>query len=56
MGVYKRGTDREIDLAIDLHPHLTAYLAQHMKEAVGFEQSLKELAQIFHHYDQQQVS
>ena len=52
MGVYQRGADREIDQAIDLHPLLTGYLAQHMKEAVNFKQSLGELAQIFHRHDQ----
>ena len=48
MGVYQVGADAEIDQAIELFPRLTGYLSQHMNEAVTFEQSLKELAHIFH--------
>ena len=51
MGVYQRGADAEIDEAIDLNPLLTAYITQDMQEAVTFEQSLSELAQIFHNYE-----
>ena len=54
MGVYQRGADPEIDKAIELFPKFNAFLSQNMQQAVSFDQSLNELAQIFHVYDQQQ--
>lgn len=55
MGVYQRGSDPEIDKAIDLYPRLNQYLSQNMQEAVNFDQSLTELAQIFHNYEREQA-
>ena len=50
MGIYQRGSDPAIDQAIDLYPNFTAYLSQDMQQAVGFDQSLNELSQIFNSY------
>ncbi|GIX22653.1 MAG: hypothetical protein KatS3mg121_1436 [Gammaproteobacteria bacterium] len=51
LGVYKPGSDAEIDEAIALYPRLSAYLAQHMRQAVGLEASIQELARIFQEHD-----
>ncbi len=46
VGAYQRGSDPEVDEAIDYHPLLLQFLQQNSSEAVGFEKSLAALLQI----------
>lgn len=46
VGAYQRGSDRRIDQAIELHPHLMEFLQQGMNARVNLEQSLHDLAQL----------
>ncbi len=43
VGAYKQGTDPQIDLAIQKHSELEAFLSQSIHEAFDLEQSLKAL-------------
>ena len=43
VGAYKKGTDPQIDLAIEKHPALESYLTQGIKEAFTLAQSVKAL-------------
>ena len=43
IGAYQKGSDREIDMAIERHPFLLNYIVQGMNESAGFAQSLKGL-------------
>jgi flagellum-specific ATP synthase len=43
LGVYQRGSDAEIDAALEYRPSLEAYLSQTQTEAVSLEQSAAEL-------------
>jgi len=43
VGAYKRGTDPQIDLAIQKHPSLEEYLAQGIGDSFTLEQSVKAL-------------
>ena len=43
VGAYKRGTDPQIDFAIQKHPELEAYLSQAIGEAFTLKQSIKAL-------------
>jgi len=46
VGAYQRGTNAELDRAVDLHRIFTAFLAQDMREAVDIERASAALAQI----------
>jgi len=46
VGAYQRGTDPEVDEAIDYHPLLQQFLQQNSNDAVSFEASLQALLQI----------
>jgi flagellum-specific ATP synthase len=43
VGAYQRGSDPEIDDAMDFHPPFMQFLRQHSDEAVSYEDSVKEL-------------
>ena len=46
LGAYKAGSDPRIDEAIKKHPLIEAYIKQGINEAVGFSDSIAELAKI----------
>lgn len=46
IGAYSRGSDPEIDAAIERHPHLRSFVAQKMTEAADFIQSRQILDNI----------
>ncbi len=46
VGAYQRGSDPEVDEAIDYHPLLQQFLQQNSGDAVSFESSLQTLLQI----------
>ncbi|MFQ5660101.1 MAG: flagellar protein export ATPase FliI [Gammaproteobacteria bacterium] len=46
VGAYQPGTDKQVDLAIKMHPFLLQFLGQGMHEKVGFETSFEELMQL----------
>lgn len=43
VGAYTRGSDPELDLAVDQYPKLMAFLTQDINESVSFEQALGQL-------------
>ncbi len=47
IGAYQRGSNPEIDLAIDMIPTINAFLKQRINEAFPFEDSLDQLMKIF---------
>ena len=47
VGAYAAGTDPVLDKAIVLHEKIEAFLQQNIKERVGMQQSLDELAALF---------
>jgi flagellum-specific ATP synthase len=47
VGAYQRGTNKELDVAVDLHPGMIEFLRQDMGEQVGIERALEELGRIF---------
>ncbi len=53
LGIYKRGSDEELDIAIMLHDKLMAFLAQDVDERSHLEQSVLSLAQLFEQATQQ---
>ena len=46
VGAYQQGTDSSIDQAILMNPHLMAFLAQNMLQAVNSEESLVQLREL----------
>lgn len=46
IGAYKRGTSREIDRSIQMHPKIVRYLKQKVEEDVSREQAILELKQL----------
>ena len=44
LGAYAKGTDKELDRAIELMPHIETFLRQGTDEVVAFSESVKELA------------
>lgn len=46
LGIYKKGTDEELDLAIKLHTDLMHYLSQDIDEQSKFENSIAQLHQL----------
>lgn len=46
IGAYHRGSDPEIDMAIERHPHLRSFIAQKMTEASDFIQSRQMLESV----------
>lgn len=46
VGAYQRGSDPEVDAAIDYHPLLQQFLQQNSEQAVSFDTSLQTLLQI----------
>ena len=47
LGIYKQGSDEELDVAIMLHDKLMNYLSQDINERSAIEQSIMELAGLF---------
>lgn len=47
VGAYKRGSDPQVDAAIDMSPHLEAYLQQDMGERIPFDASVSSLERLF---------
>jgi flagellum-specific ATP synthase len=47
LGVYQRGSDASIDMAVEYHPRLEAYLSQSLHEAVPLARSVRELEALF---------
>lgn len=45
LGAYRRGSDREVDHAIEIHPRIESYISQAMEEHVDIEQSYNLLAE-----------
>ena len=43
LGIYKKGADEELDLAIDLHSAFMRFLAQDIDDRSGFDKSVQEL-------------
>ena len=43
IGAYRRGSDPEIDRAIDLNPAIEAFLSQNKEEATPLVQSFEQL-------------
>jgi flagellum-specific ATP synthase len=43
VGAYQRGADPRVDEAIDFYPRLVQFLQQDMREAVGMEDSRRQL-------------
>lgn len=46
VGVYQRGSDSEIDAAIDIWPQLQAFLRQGLREHVNLQESMTQLMQL----------
>jgi flagellum-specific ATP synthase len=44
VGAYQAGSDMRVDEAIAMHPRLSGFLQQHMRERVGWNDSLAGLA------------
>jgi flagellar biosynthesis/type III secretory pathway ATPase len=44
LGAYAKGTDKELDRAIDLMPRIEAFLRQRSTEVVPFAESVAKLA------------
>ena len=44
LGAYAKGTDKELDRAIDLMPQIEAFLRQRSTEVVPFAESVAKLA------------
>jgi len=44
VGAYQAGSDVRVDEAIAMYPRLTGFLQQHMREQVGWKDSLAGLA------------
>jgi flagellum-specific ATP synthase len=47
LGAYTKGTNPELDKAIELYPKMRAFLEQDIDEAPSFEETLKALKEIF---------
>jgi flagellum-specific ATP synthase len=47
LGGYQPGQDPELDQSVAMHPQLKNYLLQAANDAVDFQTSLTELAQLF---------
>jgi len=46
VGVYQRGSDPEIDAAIDIWPQLQSFLGQNLREHVNLQESMAQLTQL----------
>lgn len=46
LGAYRKGSDKGVDEAIALYPHLEEFLAQHKDDSTTIEESFERLAQI----------
>lgn len=46
LGAYRRGSDPDVDRAMQFHPHLEAFLTQREHESASLEQGYAELANI----------
>jgi flagellum-specific ATP synthase len=51
VGAYTPGTDSRIDEAIQLHPHLLAFLSQGMRTPMNWQESLQCLHSLFANHD-----
>lgn len=47
IGSYQRGSDPELDYALDLKPAMEAFLKQAEKEVINFEDALEQLGKLF---------
>lgn len=47
VGAYQGGTDRQLDLAINLHPYLMQFLSQGMHEKVTFQSSNEQMSVLY---------
>lgn len=46
IGAYKRGTNKELDEAIEKYPHIIRFLKQDINEKVSFQEAIDELMQL----------
>ena len=46
IGAYQAGTDKQVDMAIKMHPHLLQFLSQGMHEKVTFETSYAQFLEL----------
>lgn len=46
IGAYQVGTDKQVDMAIKMHPHLLQFLGQGMHEKVTFETSYAQFSEL----------
>ena len=46
VGAYQAGTDQDLDLAVNLQPHLLKFLTQGMNEKVSFSDSIHDLVDL----------
>ena len=46
LGIYRKGSDAEIDYAIDMQPKLMGYLAQSLDESASYAESLNHLSEM----------
>jgi flagellum-specific ATP synthase len=51
VGAYTPGADSRIDEAIQLHPHLLAFLSQGMRTPMNWQESVQDLKRLFAHHD-----
>jgi flagellum-specific ATP synthase len=51
LGAYKKGTDPEIDEAIDYHPAINAFISQNFNDSETLESSYKKLATLLNFKD-----
>ncbi len=47
VGAYQSGTDRQLDMAIKMHPYMLQFLSQGMHEKVSFQSSTEQLAVMY---------
>lgn len=47
LGIYKKGSNPKIDLALDIHNEIINFIKQGLNEKVNFAESLKQLEELF---------
>ena len=56
VGAYSPGTDSRIDEAMQLHPHLLAFLSQGMRTPMNWQESLQCLYSLFANHDAEKAN
>ena len=46
LGAYRKGSDPAVDEAIELYPHIEAFLAQNKDESTAIEEGFEALSRI----------